>query len=1011
MIVKGIIKSIDVQGNTCVVRMPYFETAGNDEIIATATVSNSPGSYNGYKVDDVVWVAFENDQLECPVIIGKLYLGIEAERADPRGTLNVVDSKVSRTAEIPFDTKLGRNLEPGMPKTLAPYNSLNSIANNLSTAEVNIAQNDREYGNRFTVAFENIEGNRSSINQTADKLSTEIRERKNADTSLDTKITQTATDITNEVAATYVAQDGKFTSEAFGWSLKKDKWEVYKKINDKETPILVADKDGLEVTGKITAESGHIGKFIISDVHNCVIKDSEGNDTGKTFEASGIHSDDYITKFDDAATKRGVYVGTDGIKVGSNFSVDTSGVVTATELVLKPENVYLEDEYETDPSTGTQRRKNLKKRIEDGDTATETLKEILNQNLTDGGDITSTKITNEVMLSPYLIVDAANIRKTLTIGDIDEPLFHADIDDPAVTIGGFKVGSTGISSDTDTAKYNTTFGDSAVGDSGVYVGTDGIRLGKTFSVNPDGAVVATNLTITGNKTIETALSDTQSAAENTAAAALSTAQTTLSGQISDAEKNAREDAIADIVGRGYQDSTGVVNIIDGTITADYLAAKGIYTNQLEIYSKDGDPILLANVDDDKRVQIGGFEVNKDALNSGEVDGEQITLSTTGISLGTIDSEGNYPFMVACNGDISASKGSFTGSITATDASLTNINELSMADGAPASFDELTTRGNTSVGGRINTSNGYFFGAGTDCGFTLADASTKDQTVTFSITATCNLVGGGTNYRYSIRVTASAPLVASQTISHSAAVWGSGLNSVTIPAGDIIIAAGSTTGTTSRTVPNNDRFSDLKYTLDRIEMYGTEPSTYASTSNVTNLTTSPRITSASSITQLVTTNTGNITLTCNTLKVAGDAVQFKIGGQYYTPVVRLGTTGSPNCFWSTTAEISSNRWKRITLPSDIRGKVIAAVVSSCATKPSGTADSNNEIGGNRPTYDFSSLESKGVDATVIPDLQTGIASGMIANCLYVDYSSSTTYVWVFNGQKEKAIINLFVAAKI
>ena len=106
MIVKGIIKSIDVQGNTCVVRMPYFETAGNDEIIATATVSNSPGSYNGYKVDDVVWVAFENDQLECPVVIGKLYLGIEAERADPRGTLNVVDSKVSRTAEIPFDTKL-----------------------------------------------------------------------------------------------------------------------------------------------------------------------------------------------------------------------------------------------------------------------------------------------------------------------------------------------------------------------------------------------------------------------------------------------------------------------------------------------------------------------------------------------------------------------------------------------------------------------------------------------------------------------------------------------------------------------------------------------------------------------------------------------------------------------------------------------------------------------------------------------------------------------------------------
>lgn len=994
MIVKGIIKSIDVQGNTCVVRMPYFETAGNDEIVATATVSNSPGSYNGYKVDDVVWVAFENDQLECPVIIGKLYLGIEAERADPRGTLNVVDSKVSRTAEIPFDTKLGRNLEPGMPKTLAPYNSLNSIANNLSTAEVNIAQNDREYGNRFSVAFENIEGNRSSINQTANELSTEISDRIGADKELKSTLEQTAEKMVAKVSGykkdgngNYILdEDDNYIPEEFGWDLQSDKWTVFSQDGE----ILKADREGLKVKGKIEAESGHIGKFIISDVHDCKIKDSEGKDTGKTFEASGIHSDDYITKFDDPTDKRGVYVGTDGIKVGSNFSVDTSGVVTATKLVLKPENVYLEDEYETDPSTGTQRRKNLKKRIEDGDTATETLKEVLNHNLTNGGDITSTKITNEVMLSPYLIVDAANIRNTLTIGNIDEPLFHANINDPAVTIGGFKVGNTGISSDTTTAKYNTSFGDSAIGDSGVYVGTDGIRLGKNFEVDNEGNVVASSLKITpsgveglGDLAFEDSLS-----AEDVGATTMS-----------------------EVESKGYQNSDGVVSIINGTVTADFLAAKGIYTNQLKIYSEDEDPILLANVNDDKRVQIGGFEVTKEALNSGEEDGDQITLSTTGISLGTIDSEGNYPFMVACNGDISASKGSFTGSITATDASLTNINELSMADGAPANFDEITTKNGASFGGSVNTSRGYFFGSGEDCGFTLADAATKSQTVTFSITATCSLVGGGTNYRYSIRVTADHPVVSTQTISHSEAVWGSGLNSVTIPAGTINIAAGGTVGTTSKTVPNNDRFSNLKYTLDRIEMYGTEPSTYASTSNATNLTTSPRITSAGSITQLVTTNTGNITLTCNTLKVAGDAVQFKIGGQYYTPVVRLGTTGSPNCFWSTTAEINSNRWKRITLPSDIRGKVIAAVVSSCATKPSGTADSNNEIGGNRPTYDFSSLESKGVDATVIPDLQTGIASGMIANCLYVDYSSSTTYVWVFNGQKEKATINLFVAAKI
>jgi hypothetical protein len=54
MITKGIIKSIDYNGNTCTVRVPFFETANNDEIISTAPISNTPGSYNGYKVDDIV---------------------------------------------------------------------------------------------------------------------------------------------------------------------------------------------------------------------------------------------------------------------------------------------------------------------------------------------------------------------------------------------------------------------------------------------------------------------------------------------------------------------------------------------------------------------------------------------------------------------------------------------------------------------------------------------------------------------------------------------------------------------------------------------------------------------------------------------------------------------------------------------------------------------------------------------------------------------------------------------
>ena len=54
MITKGIIKSIDFNGNSCIVRMPYFETAGSSEVVCEALVSNTPGVYNGYKENDVV---------------------------------------------------------------------------------------------------------------------------------------------------------------------------------------------------------------------------------------------------------------------------------------------------------------------------------------------------------------------------------------------------------------------------------------------------------------------------------------------------------------------------------------------------------------------------------------------------------------------------------------------------------------------------------------------------------------------------------------------------------------------------------------------------------------------------------------------------------------------------------------------------------------------------------------------------------------------------------------------
>ena len=325
MVTKGIIKTIDFAGNTCTVRIPFFETANNDEIISTAPISNTPGSYNGYKVGDVVWVAFEDGSMDRPVVIGKLYLGVETEKADPRGTINVVDSKASNSAEIPFDTRLSSNVANNVAKTNVPFASLESISNALSTAEVNIAQNDRDYGNRFKQVISDIEGTNSTLEQTANRMVAQVSGYKQK-TDRDGKPIYDK----NGQPELELDKNGKPIPENFGWKLQKDSWTVFNKDKD----ILKADKDGLTVQGKIIAERGHLGKFIIGAQHPCKIIGAD---------ASGIYSENYldnqgndITTFgqEPGTSSRGIYIGTDGLRLGEHFAVDTSGNVTATSLTI-----------------------------------------------------------------------------------------------------------------------------------------------------------------------------------------------------------------------------------------------------------------------------------------------------------------------------------------------------------------------------------------------------------------------------------------------------------------------------------------------------------------------------------------------------------------------------------------------------------------------------------------------------------------------------------------------------
>lgn len=173
MITKAEIQSIDFAGNTCSVRIPYFESAGvTDKALATAIFSNTPGSYNGYKVGDVVLVAFENGNAHSPCVIGKLYLGANEENKDPRGSINCATIVSSEASTLPLDTKIVTNT----PTNTVEVNTYPTLKNILDTLTTNT--------NQVT-----------NLTQDAQILSTQIESASNAVETINDTVTKCANDI------------------------------------------------------------------------------------------------------------------------------------------------------------------------------------------------------------------------------------------------------------------------------------------------------------------------------------------------------------------------------------------------------------------------------------------------------------------------------------------------------------------------------------------------------------------------------------------------------------------------------------------------------------------------------------------------------------------------------------------------------------------------------------------------------------------------------------------------
>ena len=204
MVTKGIIKTIDFTSNTCTVRLPLFETAGNvTEMTIPATFSITPGIYNSYKEGDVVEVAFDNGELQNPVVVGKLYLGTNKESQEYRGSANFSDLTVKNSVTLPIDTKF--SVDPGnntIEKVKGGNNSIKSV-------------NDIIY---------NIQDlNKKIVDQ----------------------------EIQND--GLYLTKNNSGQTSGFGWSLNADSWKLTSyQPNQSPLDIFVANKNGVTIQGDLT---------------------------------------------------------------------------------------------------------------------------------------------------------------------------------------------------------------------------------------------------------------------------------------------------------------------------------------------------------------------------------------------------------------------------------------------------------------------------------------------------------------------------------------------------------------------------------------------------------------------------------------------------------------------------------------------------------------------------------------------------------------------------------------
>lgn len=155
---------------------------------------------------------------------------------------------------------------------------------------------DRQY-TRF------VAQTKSMLKVTNLAIEAEVEARQSADEAISATLAIHASDIQARVT-----KDSPAGQTSFGWHLDDTSWTVFS--GNESNTILKATANGLEVKGTIRADNGYIG-----------------GENGFVITANKLYKN--ISQFG-GTQSTGVYIGTDGIQLGRNFKVDSSGNLSAS---------------------------------------------------------------------------------------------------------------------------------------------------------------------------------------------------------------------------------------------------------------------------------------------------------------------------------------------------------------------------------------------------------------------------------------------------------------------------------------------------------------------------------------------------------------------------------------------------------------------------------------------------------------------------------------------------------